>query len=96
MSLKGRVEPVGKDKEDRLVVESVDINFTVKGGSCYFGNLFNNNKALSDGTNRFLNENFLDIFEALKHLPEQAFAVIAKEFTNLVFSRFPFDELLPP
>lgn len=68
----------------------------IKGGKCYFNNLFNGDKSLGKSVNRFFNDNFLEIFRALKHLPEQALGAVMKDLTNIIFSSFTFDELFLP
>jgi hypothetical protein len=46
-------------------------------------------------TNRFLNENWREVFQTYKYLPEQAFGILFKDLTNKVLKHFPYKELLP-
>lgn len=85
-----------KDGQKYLNVHKFECDVAIKGGRCSFKNLFNGDKRLGESVNRFFNENFLDIFRALKHLPEQALGAVMKDLTNIIFSSFTFDELFLP
>lgn len=56
-------------------------------------NLFNGDKALSDGTNQFLNENWQDILNELKPVLRKAIGNIAIGVIQPVFSKFPYNQL---
>lgn len=58
-----------------------------------FDNLFNGDKLLSDGTNRFLNENWLDILNELKPVLKRAIGNIVIRVVGPMFSKFPYNDL---
>lgn len=58
-----------------------------------FNNLFNGDKALGDGTNQFLNENWQDILNELKPVLKKAIGNIINGVVGPVFSKFPYDSL---
>lgn len=61
-----------------------------------FTNLFNGNKALSDGTNQFLNDNWQDILNELKPVLKKAIGNIINGVIGPVFGKFPYDQLFLP
>lgn len=59
-----------------------------------FGNLFNGiDSALSDGTNRFLNENWFDILNELKPSLGKAIGKICNGVVGPIFAKFPYNDL---
>lgn len=59
-----------------------------------FANLFNGrDKALSDGTNTFLNENWSDILNELKPVLKKAIGNIINGVVGPVFAKFPYESL---
>lgn len=58
-----------------------------------FENLFNGNKALSDNTNLFLNENWQIIFQELKPAIRETFSQILSGIMNSIFQKLPYDEM---
>lgn len=58
-----------------------------------FDNLFNGEKALGEGTNRFLNENWSDILNELKPVLKKAIGNIALGVVNPIFAKFPYNDL---
>lgn len=58
-----------------------------------FTNLFNGDKALGEGTNRFLNENWSDILAELKPVLRKAIGNIANGVVSPIFSKFPYEQL---
>lgn len=56
-------------------------------------NLFNGNKALGDAMNRFIKENWKNIFDDMKPSLFEAFAGIFKNMLNKIFSTVPYDEM---
>lgn len=58
-----------------------------------FDNLFNGDKVLSDGTNLFLNENWLDILNELKPVLKKAIAKICNGVVGPIFAKFPYNDL---
>jgi len=57
-----------------------------------FENLFND-KTLSEGMNRFLNENWETVFNELKVGYAKSFGLIFKELSNKLFEKVPFDNI---
>lgn len=60
-----------------------------------FTKLFNGDPTLGNATNKFLNENWREMFETYKHLPEEAFGQYFYELENGFFHQFPLEELFP-
>lgn len=59
-----------------------------------FGNLFNGaDKALGEGTNTFLNENWSDILNELKPVLKKAIGNIVNGVVGPIFAKFPYDNL---
>jgi hypothetical protein len=46
-------------------------------------------------TNRFLNENWRELFKTYKNLPEEVFGILFKDLTNKVLKHFQYKELFP-
>lgn len=84
------------DGQEYLSIDKCDFDILTKGGTCYLSNLFNNDKALGASANRFLNENFQQLFLALKHLPGKALGTVAKDYAKKIFDSYPLDELVLP
>lgn len=59
----------------------------------YFTNLFNGNKELGDTFNKFVNENWQDIFKEIKPAMASSLAQVYKSILNNVFSNIPYDEM---
>lgn len=85
-----------KDNKKYFQADTFGWDISIKGGKSYFHNLFNGNKALGETVNRFLNDNVLDLFAAIKHLPAQAFGQIFKRVVNIFFDNYPIEELFLP
>lgn len=58
-----------------------------------FENLYNGDQTLSQSTNTFLNENWMDIFTELKPVLTKAIAGIYKAIAEPIFNKFPYEEL---
>lgn len=61
-----------------------------------FDNLFNGDQALSDSTNRFLNENWKEILRELKPVLTEAIGGIYKAIGDPIFRKFPYEDLFLP
>lgn len=59
----------------------------------YFGNLFNGDKALGEGTNKFLNENWMEILKELRPVLNKAIGEISKGIISPIFAKFPYDQM---
>lgn len=58
-----------------------------------FQNLYNGDKLLGDTTNRFLNENWNDIFKEIRKNIFDAFTLIAENTLRNVFNKVPYEDL---
>lgn len=58
-----------------------------------FGNLFNGDQLLGDTTNRFLNENWQDIFNEIKGSIFDAFSLITQTMLNNMFAHHDYQKL---
>lgn len=85
-----------KNNKKYIKANTFKWDIAIKGGKSYFNDLFKGNKALGDTVNRFLNTNYLDLFAAVKHLPEQAFGSVWKNVVNIFFENYSMDELFLP
>lgn len=56
-------------------------------------NLYNGDKLLGDATNKFMNENWLEIFNEIKHSIFDAFGLISENMFTSVFRKLPYNEL---
>lgn len=59
----------------------------------YFDNLFNGDRALGETTNRFLNENWHDIFNELKGSIFDAFSLITQGMLNNMWAHHDYSQL---
>lgn len=58
-----------------------------------FGNLFNGDKVLGETTNRFLNDNWQDIFNEIKGSIFDAFSLITQTMLNNMFAHHDYNHL---
>lgn len=58
----------------------------------YFSNLFNGDKLLGDTTNRFLNENWEDIYKEIKPAFVEAIGKVVETVINNVFTKIPYKD----
>lgn len=58
-----------------------------------YQNLYNGDKLLGDTTNKFLNENWDDIFREIKANIFDAFTLIAENTMKNVFNKVPYADL---
>lgn len=58
-----------------------------------YQNLYNGDKLLGETTNRFLNENWSDIFREIKANIFDAFTLIAENTLKNVFNKVPYNDL---
>lgn len=59
----------------------------------HYKGLLNGDETLNNRINEFLNENWADIFAALKPTVEETFAKVIKEIINNVFRTTPYRRL---
>lgn len=58
-----------------------------------FENLINGDKLLSDSTNHFLNENWMEILKELKPVLTKSIASIYRAIAEPIFAKFPYSDL---
>lgn len=58
-----------------------------------FENLFKGDKALGEGTNKFINENWLDILNELKPVLRTAIGDICMGIISPIFAKFPYEQI---
>lgn len=58
-----------------------------------FQNLYNGDKLLGDSTNRFLNENWNDIFKEIRANIFDAFTLIIENTLRNVFNKAPYNDI---
>ncbi|XP_031638094.1 protein takeout-like [Contarinia nasturtii] len=71
-----------KNGKTHLYTDDLKMTFKITRMQAYFGNLFGGNPALGEGTNRFLNENWQDIFNEIKESIFDAFSLIIQTHLN--------------
>lgn len=59
----------------------------------HFDDLFNGDEALSENTNKVLNDNWQQLWEELRPSFEQTFSAVFLQFANEVFSRVPEEDI---
>lgn len=84
-----------RNGEDFLGVEDVKWTIDVDNIHVQFNNLFGGDKLLGDTTNRFLNENWREVFKTYRYLPEEALGILFKDLSNRVVQHFPYKDLFP-
>lgn len=82
-----------RDGEKYLRFNEYKLKFDPKLVKINFSNLFNGEKGLADNMNKFLNENWVVVFDELKNGYEMAFAKVFKQVTNKLFSQVPVDKI---
>ncbi|BFF90365.1 protein takeout [Drosophila madeirensis] len=85
-------EPFEKDGVKYMRLKDYRVNFEPKRVYLNFENLFND-RTLSDGMNRFLNENWETVFNELKVGYAKSFGLIFRELSNKLFEKVPFDTI---
>ncbi|KAF6206735.1 hypothetical protein GE061_017971 [Apolygus lucorum] len=86
---------VDRNGKTYLTVNTYTLKIEPKGAHSYFSNLFNGDKRLGDATNNFLNENWYEVYNIYRNLPEKTFSEFNRNLVEQVFKRFTFDELFP-
>ncbi|XP_015514386.1 protein takeout [Neodiprion lecontei] len=81
---------------DYLIFKKVDFVLNPQSMKLNFSNLFNGNKELGDNMNKFLNENWSQVYDELRHSFQNAFALTIADLTHRFFAQVPYDSLIPP
>jgi len=89
----------GKKKEDNganhLIFEDMNCNVVVGHASIYLDNLFEGNQVLGRATNEVINDNSMQLFDAIR---PHVFSAVRRRFTdtaNRITTAFPYEELFP-
>ncbi|KOX75423.1 Protein takeout [Melipona quadrifasciata] len=77
-------------------VEYIYVDFDIGYATVYLDNLFDGDETLSAAMNLFLNDNWNTVIAEIKPKLEETIATLIMDFTNVIFSMFPEDVLLPP
>ncbi|XP_060647528.1 protein takeout isoform X2 [Drosophila nasuta] len=85
-------EPFEKDGVKYMRLKEYRVAMEPKRVYLQFENLFND-KTLSEGMNRFLNENWETVFNELKVGYSKSFGLVFKELSNKIFEKVPFDNI---
>ncbi|KAL0281109.1 UNVERIFIED_CONTAM: hypothetical protein PYX00_002205 [Menopon gallinae] len=82
-------------KDGRKYMELVDlkVKFETTRLRVNFENLFNNDKALGNQMNAFLNENWKEILQEIQPAVEEALGQAFKEIARRLFSKVPYDDI---
>lgn len=82
-----------KNDKSYMQIEKSRLTYTTDKVVFDFTNLFNGNKVLSETTNRFFNDNWMQIHEELRPRFYEAIASIYEGLLNKAFGAVPYDEL---
>lgn len=82
-----------RNGKEYLGMENFKLSFTVSRIIFDFKNLYKGDKLLGDSTNKFLNENWSDIFNEIKSSIFDAFTLIAENVMRNVFNKVPYNDL---
>ena len=76
-------------------VEDIYIDFDIRYATVYLDNLFDGDETLSAAMNLFLNDNWNMVIAEIRPKLEETIATLIMDFTNVIFSMFPENVLLP-
>ncbi|CAH1404686.1 unnamed protein product [Nezara viridula] len=88
-------ETFERNKEIYTRIKDYKLRIETKHAEVHLTNMFNGDRRLSEGVNRFLNSHWKEVFETYKELPEKSFAEFMKKQMNCIFTTFPEKELFP-
>lgn len=77
-------------------VEDIYVDFEIGYATVYLDNLFDGDETLSAAMNLFLNDNWNMVIAEIRPKLEETIATLIMDFTNVIFSMFPENVLLPP
>ncbi|XP_065371577.1 protein takeout-like [Calliphora vicina] len=87
------LKPVEKNGKVFAALEHVKLEFKPELVQFHFENLFNGDKALGDNMNKFLNENWRDIYNELEPGFAKSLSLVAKQMINNILAKHPYDVL---
>ncbi|XP_055327033.1 protein takeout-like [Sitodiplosis mosellana] len=82
-----------KNGKTHLYTDDLRMTFKITRMQAYFGNLFNGNPELGESTNRFMNENWQDIFNEIKGSIFDAFSLIMQTMMNNMWAHHDYKEM---
>lgn len=77
-------------------VEDIYVDFDIGYATVHLDNLFDGDETLSAAMNLFLNDNWNTVIAEIRPKLEETIATLTMDFTNVIFSMFPENVLLPP
>ncbi|XP_066904274.1 protein takeout [Halyomorpha halys] len=87
------LKQVAKDGKNYYQVDKMSVLISPRKVAFSFENLFNGNKELGDNMNKFLNENWEAIIDALKPAMSRSLQAGYKEYINRILSKIPAEEI---
>ena len=94
--IKGKASIVEKNGKKYLNVDKVHLDLQPKKATFAFENLFKGDKTLGDNMNKFLNENWSEVYNELKPVIMEAMGKILLHICNGVFSKIEYTEMFLP
>lgn len=85
-------EPYEKNGVKYMKLREYKVDFKPKRVYMHFENLFND-KVLSEGMNRFIDENWEAVFSGLKEGYSKGFGSIFRDLSNRIFTKVPMDQI---
>lgn len=82
-----------RNGKEYLTTDNLKLTFDISRLRIHFENLYNGDKALGDGTNQFLSENWQDVYKELKQLIFDAFTLVVQNTIVNVLHKVPYKEL---
>lgn len=93
ITMKILTKKVEKNGKGYMQIEKSRLTYTTEKVLFDFTNLFNGNKVLGDTTNRFFNDNWMQIHEELRPKFYEAIASIYETLINKAFGMIPYDDM---
>ncbi|XP_055851906.1 protein takeout-like [Episyrphus balteatus] len=83
-----------KDGATYMDVKNVKLNLNTTKVDFKMDNLFNGDKELGDNLNKFMNENWMDIYSEIRQGVLDGFGKVYTEFIRNLFASHPYNELI--
>jgi len=84
---------VKRNNNEHVAMENAKLTFKIDRLVFNFENLYNGDKTLGESTNKFLNDNWSDIFREIKANIFDAFTLIAENTLRNTFNKVPYNDL---
>ena len=85
------LKPVEKKGQIYAELHHVKLDIKPELVQFQFNNLFNGDKALGDNMNKFMNDNWHEIYQELEPSFTKALSLISKQMINNVFAKQPYE-----